>query len=408
MREHLVIVGGGQAAAQAAQSARQEGFAGRISLFAEEPWLPYQRPPLSKKYLAGEIEAARLFLKPDEFYQSRDIEIVSGERIESIDLPGNRVTGTKAGVVEYSHLLLATGSEPRQLAVPGNELNGIHYLRTIADVEAIREDFEPGKRLLIVGAGYIGLEVAAVAATAGLEVTVIETESRVMARSVSNEMSAFYTDRHRQAGVDVRLGCAVTAFNGDERLRSAETATGESISCDIAVIGIGILPRTGLAAAAGLAIDNGICVDTQGRTAAPGVFAAGDCTSHPHPWVGQRIRLESVQNAIEQGKSVASAICGGDKEFDAVPWFWSDQYELKLQIAGLSLGYDSTVLRGNPDDGSFSVFYLQQDRVIAVDSVNDPRVFIFAKQHLGSKPAWPAGLLADTGTELAEIAAQNT
>lgn len=408
MREHLVIVGGGQAAAQAAQSARLAGFEGKLSLFAEEPFLPYQRPPLSKKYLAGEVEAERLFLKPEDFYQSREIDVVRGEKIESVDLAARTASGSSIGTVEFSHLLLATGSEPRRLAVAGSELAGIHYLRSIADVEAIRQDFEPGKRLLVVGAGYIGLEVAAVAASAGLQVTVVETGSRVMARSVSAEMSAFYTDRHRSAGVDIRLDCALTGFSGDQQLQAATTATGESLPCDIAVVGIGIVPRTELAAQAGLAIDNGIAVDAQGKTAVPGVFAAGDCTSHPHPWVGQRVRLESVQNAIEQGKAVASAICGGNDEFNAVPWFWSDQYDLKLQIAGLSLGYDSTVIRGKPDDGSFSVFYLQRGRVIAVDSVNDPRVFILAKQHLGNKPAWPADVLADTNSDLAALAAKDT
>ena len=403
MREHLAIVGGGQAAAQAAASARQSGFAGRITIVAEEPSLPYQRPPLSKKFLAGELDRHHLLLKPEEFYRTRDIGVLPGTRADSIDLAQRTLVLSNGDTLDFSHLLLATGSEPKPLALPGVELGGIHYLRTQADVDALRPSLQPGQRLLIVGAGYIGLEVAAVAVGLGVAVTVIEYADRAMARTVCSEVSDFYAERHRQAGVVLRFGARLLRFVGDTVVRAAETAAGR-IDCDVVLIGTGIRPRTDLAERAGLAIDNGIAVDACGRSSAPGVYAAGDCTSHPHPWVGQRVRLESVQNAIEQGKAAAAAICGREEPFSAVPWFWSDQYDLKLQIAGLSLGYDSTVLRGRPDDGSFAVYYLKADRVIAVDAINDPRGYMTARKRLTEKPRWPKAAIADLGADLATLA----
>jgi 3-phenylpropionate/trans-cinnamate dioxygenase ferredoxin reductase subunit len=403
MHEHLAIVGGGQAAAQAAASARQSGFAGRMTIVADELSLPYQRPPLSKKFLAGELDRHHLLLKPEEFYRTREIEVLVGTRADSIDLAARTLKLSNGAALGFSHLLLATGSEPRRLALAGVELAGIHYLRTLADVETIRPALRPGQRLLVIGAGYIGLEVAAVARGLGISVTVIEAMDRAMARGVCADVSHFYADRHRRAGVELHFGVRLQGFVGDTAVRAALTDTGR-IDCDLVLIGAGILPRTDLALRAGLAIDNGIAVDACGRASAPGVFAAGDCTSHPHPWVGQRIRLESVQNAIEQGKAAAAAVCGRDEPFDAVPWFWSDQYDLKLQIAGLSLGYDSTVMRGRPDDGSFAVYYLKADRVIAVDAINDPRGYMTARKRLVEKPRWPKAAIADLSCDLAALA----
>jgi 3-phenylpropionate/trans-cinnamate dioxygenase ferredoxin reductase subunit len=402
MRDHLAIVGGGQAAAQAAASARQSGFAGRITIVAEEASLPYQRPPLSKKFLAGELDRHHLLLKPEEFYRTREIEVLIGTRANALDLAARSLELANGDKLGFSQLLLATGSEPRALALPGVELGGIHYLRTQADVDALRPAFRPGQRLLVVGAGYIGLEVAAVAVGLGLAVTVLEAMDRAMARAVCSEVSDFYAERHRQAGVDLRFGARLARFVGDTAVRAAVTETGR-IECDLVLIGTGIRPRTDLAERAGLAIDNGIAVDACGRSSAPGVYAAGDCTSHPHPWVGQRVRLESVQNAIEQGKAAAAAIAGREEPFDAVPWFWSDQYDLKLQIAGLSLGYDETVLRGRPDDGSFAVYYLKAGRVIAVDAINDPRGYMMARKRLAEKPRWPKAAIADLSSDLATL-----
>jgi 3-phenylpropionate/trans-cinnamate dioxygenase ferredoxin reductase subunit len=403
MPEHLIIAGGGQAATQAAQSARQAGFGGNISLLSEETSLPYQRPPLSKKFLAGEIDAERLLLKPAEFYRKRDIDLLLDTRVDAVDASAREVSLSDGRELAFSHLLLATGAEPRRLELPGTELGGVHYLRSIDDVTAIRREFAPGKRLVIVGAGYIGLEVAAVAIESGLSVTVLEADARVMSRAVCPEVSRFYADYHRQRGVDLRLRASLKAFHGDTSVREAELSQDERLACDLVVIGIGIRPRTRLAEQAGLRIDDGISVDACCRTEAPGVFAAGDCASIPHPWIGRRIRLESVHNAIEQGKAAGASIAGVDAAFDSIPWFWSDQYDLKLQIAGLSSGYDTTVVRGDIDGGSFSVFYLAGGRVIAVDAINDARMFIMAKQRLGEKPRWPVEAIADTDCDLSRM-----
>ncbi|MGD8339225.1 MAG: FAD-dependent oxidoreductase [Gammaproteobacteria bacterium] len=403
MHEHLVIAGGGQAATQAAQSARQAGFDGAITLVAAEPCLPYQRPPLSKSFLSGDLERSRLFLKPETFYESRDIELRLSTRVVSIDPSRMRVELDSEESIACSHLLLATGSAPRRLQVPGADLEGIYSLRTIADVESIKRDLDGAERLLIVGAGYIGLEVAAVASRSGIEVTVLEAGAHALSRSVCPEVADFLVENHRQAGVDFRFSGGLDAFLGDSRVRGIATDNGDRIECDLAIVAVGIVPQTALAESAGLEIDNGIAVDAAGRTSAPGIFSAGDCTSHLHPWVGRRIRLESVHNAIEQGKAAAASICGQEAAFDAIPWFWSDQYDLKLQIAGLSEGYDRIVLRGRPDDGAFSAFYLEAGRVIAVDSVNDPRTFIAARKFLVDKPAWSAETIADTDCDLNKL-----
>lgn len=403
MREHLVIAGGGQAATQAAQSVRQSGYDGLVTLIADEVHLPYQRPPLSKSFLAGDMEHDRLLLKPEQFYSTREIELRLGTRVDSFDPARARVSLSNGEEVPYSQLLLATGGEPLDLKIPGANLEGVNYLRSIDDVESIKQQFVEGHRLLVIGAGYIGLEVAAVAIRAGLSVTVLEAQSHAMSRSVCPEVAGFFADYHRQAGVDLKFESGVIELYGDSKVRGAETADGDRFECDLAIVAIGIKPRIALAESAGLQVDNGIAVDAFGRTSAPSVFAAGDCTSHPHPWVGQRIRLESVQNAIEQGKAAAASICGEDRGFDAIPWFWSDQYDLKLQIAGLSLGYDTTVIRGSMDNLSFSVFYLAGGHVIAVDSVNDPRNFIAAKRLLADKPQWPISAIADLDCDLNEL-----
>jgi len=403
MPDHLIITGGGQAAAQAVISLRGAGYDGRISLVGDETSLPYQRPPLSKRYLSGDIEPSRLLLKPQDFYADNDIELLTGTRVTAIDAGAKRITLDNGDALDFTQLLLATGSEPRRLPIAGADLESVFTLRKINDVDAIRARFAPGKKLLVIGAGYIGLEVAAVAVKAGLDVTVIEAAPRVMARSVSTAISDFYADTHRQAGVDLRLNTSLAALHGDSRVSRAETADGQRIDCDLVIVGIGVEPCTELATQAGLAIDNGIAVDSGCRTTAPDIFAAGDCTSYPHPWLGRAVRLESVQSAIEQGKTVAASLCGEQRAFDAVPWFWSDQYDLKLQIAGVSTGYDQTVVRGNPQDGRFAVFYLVAGRVIAVDAVNDPRSFILGRNQLGARPEWPAEAIADPDVDLSKL-----
>ena len=348
MTEHLVIVGGGQAAAQAVQSLRQQNFAGPITLLADEAYPPYQRPPLSKKYLAGDLTRERLLLRPANFYAEKGVTLEQNARVEELDAVQHRLRLRDGRTLGYDKLLLATGSRVRTLDVPGATLAGVFYLRTIADVDAITAALREGARVLLVGAGYIGLEVAASIRQRGFEVTVLEAAERVMARAVSPEVSAFYERAHRAAGVALHCGAAVKSLHGTTHVTAVETVDGRSFPCDVAIIGIGILPNVELAAASGLECSNGIVVDEFARTADPHIVAAGDCTNHPLPLLDRRVRLESVPNAIHQAKVAAATLLGTPTAYSEVPWFWSDQFDLKLQIAGLSLGYDEVVLRGDP------------------------------------------------------------
>ncbi len=400
MSEHLLIVGGGQAAVQAVHTLRQNGFTGRISLVCGERYAPYQRPPLSKKYLAGEMPRERLALRPEQWYRERAVDLVIGARAVELDATMGRVRLDDGRVVQYDALLLATGSRPRKLRVPGAELSGIHYLRTIDDVDAFAPHLVPSCRLVLVGAGYIGLEVAAVAASRGVDVTVLEARDRVMSRVVGPDVSRFYDRCHASAGVKIRYGATVSAFSGGASVEAVETADGERFPCDLAIVGIGVEPNVELAESAGLPCENGIVVDERARTEDPRIVAAGDCTSHPHPLAAGRVRLESVQNAIEQAKAAAANFAGEPHAYTEVPWFWSDQYDLKLQIAGLAHGYDTHVLRGDPDGKSFAVYYLRDGRLIAVEAVNAPRDFLFAKKAIAAGLTVGADRLADETLDL--------
>jgi 3-phenylpropionate/trans-cinnamate dioxygenase ferredoxin reductase subunit len=403
MSEHLVIVGGGQAAAQAVQSLRQQNYAGAITMLADEPYPPYQRPPLSKKYLAGELTRERLLLRPAAFYQEKGVTLELGCRAAELDLAARKVRLEDGRSLGYDRLLLTTGSRVRRLAVPGVDLAGVHYLRTIADVDAITASLTPGARAVLVGAGYIGLEVAAVLRQRGLTVTVLEALDRVLSRAVSPEVSAFYAACHHAAGVALHYRAVVKALQGTTRVTAVETADGETFACDVVIIGIGVVPNVELAAAAGLACDNGIRVDEFARTADPCVVAAGDCTNHPHPLLGRHIRLESVPNAIHQAKVAAATLLGAPVAYSEVPWFWSDQYDLKLQIVGLSTGYDEVVLRGDPATRSFAAFYLSGGRLLAVDAVNSPREFLAGKKLVASRASVPADTLRDPRIDLAAL-----
>ena len=398
--KHIVIVGGGQAAAQAILTLRQKKFDGRITLVGEEDLPPYQRPPLSKKYLAGELDRERLFLRPRSFYEKNGVELRLGVRAEELNPDGRRVRLDDGRTLEYDGLLLATGSRVRRLDIPGSDLPGIHYVRDVADVDAITESVQPGKRLVVVGAGYIGLEVSAVAVTRGLEVTVLEAVDRVMARVVCPEVSQFYFDYHTRSGVDIRCGTMIGGFIGDECVEAVATADGEQIPCDLAIVGIGIEPVVELASSAGLTCENGIRVDEYARTDDEPIVAAGDCTNHPSRLYGRRIRLESVQNAIDQAKAAAVSLLGGDQPYDTVPWFWSDQYNLKLQIAGLSQHHDQVVLRGDPDANGFAAFYLGDGNLLAVDAVNSPKEFMLGKRLIMQRAAPAPERLADPQTDL--------
>ena len=375
-------------------------FDGNIILIGEESWLPYQRPPLSKKFLAGELPAERLHFKPESFYDDPGIEVRLETRIRAVDCGGKTLQTADGETIAYDKLVFATGARPRLLSLPGADLDGIHYLRTIADVTGIRSQLIKGARLVIIGAGYIGLEVAAVASQLGADVTVIEMEDRVMSRVVSPQISEFYQKEHSAHGVKLMLSTGISGFSGDAQVAAVDLASGDQVAADLVVIGIGVVPNTELASEAGLDVDNGIVVDDHCQTSDADIFAVGDCTHHPNDILGIRVRLESVHNALEQAKTAASNICGDESCYAQVPWFWSDQYDLKLQIAGLSQGYDRAIVRGNPDSRSFSCLYLRDGQLIAVDAVNSPKDFMQSKALIAGHAVIDPGLLENAENEL--------
>lgn len=405
MADDILIIGAGQAAAQAVQSLRAEGFAGPIRIFGDEPYAPYQRPPLSKKFLAGEIGYDRVELKGQDFYAQSGVETHWGTRVTEIDRKNKRILTADGREYPYGKLLLATGSRVRELNVPGFDLKGVHYLRNIDDVKAIQDHFREGAKMVVVGGGYIGLEVAAVAAKRGIDVTVLETADRVLARVVDPIVSQFYERVHREAGVKIETGVTVSGFEGTDRITAVTSGEGKKYLCDFVVVGIGIIPNTALAVEAGLEVENGIVVDEFCRTSDPDICAAGDCTSHPNAVYGRRIRLESVHNAIEQGKTAAATLAGKEKSYDQVPWFWSDQYDLKLQIVGLSAGYTEAVVRGDPENSrSFAVFYLKDGVLVAVDAVNRAPEFMMAKILTQKKEKLDPARIRDESIGVKEIA----
>lgn len=405
MTNKVVIAGAGHAAGQAVVTLRQEKFSGQIVLVGDEPYLPYQRPPLSKNFLAGELPAERLYLKPASFYDDPGIALRLNTKITAIDPGGKSLAISNGDNIHYDRLILSLGARARPLPIDGADLQHVHYLRTITDVEAIRAELDVGRRLVVIGAGYIGLEVAAVARQQGLDVTVVEMADRVMSRVVSPEISDFYQIEHTNHGVKLRLSTGVKALHGKKRVRQAELDNGDIIPADFVVIGVGILPNTELAEQAGLAVDDGIVVDDHCQTSDPNIYAIGDCTSHPNGIYDRRLRLESVHNALEQAKTAARNLCGKDVQYCQVPWFWSDQYDLKLQIAGLSEGYDDVVIRGNPAERSFSCLYLKDSRLIALDAVNSARDFVQAKSLISTRTVLPADRLADSKTALKDLSA---
>jgi 3-phenylpropionate/trans-cinnamate dioxygenase ferredoxin reductase subunit len=402
MAHGVVIVGASHASVQAIDTLRREGYADPIVLVGDEPHLPYNRPPLSKKYLAGELERERLWLRSAHFYEQHRVETRLGVRVTAIDRNARRVRLGDGGELGYDHLLLCVGSRPRLLEVPGSQLAGIHCLRTIADVDAIRADLAGARRLVVVGAGYIGLEAAACARQLGLEVTVLEAAERPLNRVVAPAISSFYERRHTREGVRILCRQAVTGFVGASRVQ-AVACGGQEFPADLVIIGVGVLPEQTLAAAAGLRCENGIWVDEHCRSSDPLVYAAGDCTNHPSARYGRRVRLESVDNAVEQAKTAASNICGKPARHEHVPWFWSDQYDVKLQIAGLSEGYDQTVLRGDPESGSFALYYLARGELLAVDAVNSMKDFMNGKKWIAERKHPDTARLADPSVDLKTI-----
>jgi 3-phenylpropionate/trans-cinnamate dioxygenase ferredoxin reductase subunit len=399
----IVIVGAGQAGAQAAFSLRQWGFDGAITLVGEEPAPPYERPPLSKDFLKGELEEDRLHLKTASWYEENRVDLRTGTVAAAIDRERGVVRLADGGELPFDALLLATGSRPRPLPIQGADLEGVFELRSIADARAIGAAMTPGARVLIVGAGYVGLEVAAVARSRGHEVTVLEAMDRVLARVAGPVVSEFFETEHRAHGVDLRLGAKLGSFEGDTRLTGVLLADGTRLAADLAVVGIGILPRQELALECGLACDDGIVVDRDARTSDARIFAVGDCAKRPLVHYGRSGRLESVHNAIEQGKLAAAAILGRERPAEDVPWFWSDQYDLKLQIAGLSHGFDRIVVRGDPAQRRFAAFYLGGGALLAVDAINSPMEFMASRQLIarGARPDPDA--LGDPTVSMKEI-----
>jgi 3-phenylpropionate/trans-cinnamate dioxygenase ferredoxin reductase subunit len=381
----MVIVGAGHAGAQGAESLRREGYDGRIVLIGAEPHLPYQRPPLSKKLLAGELPFERTLIKSAAYYEQARIELKMGTGVQSLDCREHRLTLDNGEALAYERLLLCPGSEARRLTVPGAGLEGIFYLRTIDEVEAIRARCRPGARLVVVGGGYIGLEIAATCVKLGLDVTVLEMMDRAMNRVVAPEVSAFFAAEHASHGVKLHCNAAVSALEGDGHVREVVCGDARRFAADLVVIGVGIVPVTGLAAAAGIACDNGIVVDEYCRTSEPDVFAAGDCTNHPSIRYGRRVRLESVDNAFEQARSAAANMLGKATIHDKVPWFWSDQYDLKLLIVGLSQGFDRCILRGDPAARGFSACYLREGELIALDAINSPKDYMAARKLIAER-----------------------
>ena len=398
MSGHIVI-GAGQAGAALVAKLRELDPESPITLIGEEPVPPYQRPPLSKKYLLGEMEMERLFLRPQSFYADQRIELLTGARVNAIDRTARQIMLGDGTRRSYDRLALTTGSSPRELpAAMGGALAGVYPVRSLAHIDAMAAEFRPGARCLIVGGGYIGLEAAAVASARGLHVTLIEAMDRILQRVAAPETAEWFRALHASHGVRIEEGTGLDRLEGNGRVERAILSDGVSLAVDFVIVGIGIVPETALAGEAGLTLDNGIAVDDRARTSDPIIFAAGDCASFPHD--GGRIRLESVPNAIEQAEVAAANMAGGDARYVAKPWFWSDQYDVKLQIAGLNAGYDRVVVRPGAREGTQSVWYFAQDRLLAVDSMNDPRAYMIGKRLIEAGQSADRAIVADTAADL--------
>jgi 3-phenylpropionate/trans-cinnamate dioxygenase ferredoxin reductase component len=406
--EKIVIVGAGQAASQAITSLRQGGFAGHITMVGDEAVPPYQRPPLSKAYLSGAMSLERVILKPIDALAEESVDFFSGQSVASIQSNDQTATLDTGARLPWDWLILATGARVRRIPVPGADLSGIHYLRTVADADGLGAKLTAGKRLVVVGGGYIGLEVAAVARKAGLEVTLVEALDRVLARVTTPEISAFYTRLHTDAGVTILTSTGVAGFSGTAgQVNAVSLSNGNTIPADLVLVGIGILPETALGESAGVQVENGIVTDKDARTSHPRIFAIGDCANRPlvH-YADRRGRLESVHNALEQAKLAAAAILGLPRPVEETPWFWSDQYDVKLQIAGLSYGSTQTVLRGDPSNRKFAAFHLGPDnRLLSVDAINAPPEFLVGKQLIARHAKLAPDKLADMSISMKEIGA---
>lgn len=397
-----IIIGAGQAGASAAAKLRNLGYDDDITLIGAESAPPYQRPPLSKKYMLGEMDLERLYLRPIDYYESNNITLRLGTKVDAIDTATKSIT-IQDETLSYDNLILTTGSWPRRLpAKIGGDLRGVYYMRDLADSDAMADEFQEGRRALIIGGGYIGLEAAAVAAKKGVKVTLVEMADRILQRVAAPQTSDFFRAAHAAQGVDIREGVGLDhLIDHNGRVGAAKLSDGSEIEIDFAIVGVGIIPASELAEAAGITLDNGIMVDEFGRTSAPNVYAAGDCASLP--FRGDRIRLESVQNAIDQAENVAANIMGQNIPYAPMPWFWSDQYDIKLQIAGLNRGYDAVYARRVPESDTPSYWYYRGETLLAVDAINDSRAYMVGKRliEMGASPA-PKEVM-DPNTNLKEL-----
>ena len=401
--EHLVIVGAGQSAIQCITSLRKEDYPGLITLVGEEEHLPYQRPPLSKGFLEDTVSNERLYFKKLEFFVENKVQLKLGTKAEEIDIENNNIHLSDNTKLSFDKLVFATGSSVRKLDFPGKDLNSIHYLRGLDDALSIKKDLQTRQNIVVVGAGYIGLEVAAIAAKQNKSVTVIEMADRVMNRTVDPQISDYYLNLHQKNGVTFKFNTSLKEIVGASNPEKVICSDGAEVKADMVIIGAGIMPNVELAENAGLSCDNGIVVNEFGKTDHTNIYACGDCTNHPNKLLNKKIRLESVHNAMEQSKTVASSIINKSMEYNQIPWFWSDQYDHKLQIVGLSGEHDKVIMRGDMSEAKFMLFYTKDEKLIAVDAVNNSKEFLICKKLVANKVTIKPDEISNPDTNLNDL-----
>jgi len=401
--ENLVVIGAGQSAIQCITSLKKEGYEGSITLVGEEEHLPYQRPPLSKGFLDDSINKERLYFKKLDFFTENKIQLKLGISATSVDIENNLVNLSDEDKLHFDKLVFATGSRVRLLDFPGNDLDNIHYLRGLDDAENIKKGLEKSKHLVVIGAGYIGLEVAAIASEKGVKVSIVEMADRVMSRTVDPQISDYYLDLHQNNGVKFKFNTSLEEIKGQGQVESVVCSDGTSINTDMVIIGAGVIPNTEIAQNSGVSCENGILVDEFGRTNFKNVFACGDCTSHPNKLLNMQLRLESVHNAMEQSKAVAMSVLDKPAEYSQIPWFWSDQYDHKLQIVGISGSHDTVTMRGSADASKFMLFYTRGEELVAVDAVNNPKDFLICRKLVANKVKIKTDMISDLNLNLNDL-----
>ena len=401
--ENLLIIGAGQSAIQCISTLKKEGYSGSITLVGEEEHLPYQRPPLSKGFLEDSLNKERLYFKKLEFFTENKVQLYLGLSAEKLEIDNQKVYLSDNSELEFDKLVLATGSRVRYLDFPGSELKSIFYLRDLDDAEAIKKDLETSENLVIIGAGYIGLEAAAIAAKKNKKVTIIEMADRVMNRTVDPQISEYYLNLHKSYGVKFHFNTSLETINEVSNSLEVVCSDGTEVKADSVLIGAGVVPNIELAEEAGINCDNGIIVNEFGQTNFKNIYACGDCTNHPNKILNKNLRLESVHNAMEQAKTVASSLMNNPMEYNQVPWFWSDQYDHKLQIVGLSGDHDMVTMRGDTNDAKFMLFYTKDEELIAVDAINNPKEFLISRKLVANKVKIKPKVISDLNTNLNDL-----